>query len=510
MTKNDFQKIEQYIGANLLNYILNVDFIKAGQLYEDYTFTPRQEDTLDDFKRTIQEIKIAISTREETVDNIIFYLRRMDKSGFNLFNWYRRACGQTLDEFTCDDKLLEHIINLFYREYPLLILKTTENIFPSDRGLNLSVTDYDLSIKLVKEDILDNIANDKEGFEYAFDFSTENGLEFKSQISMFTSNIIMRSFQNACNKMAYTKNDIIEEIKLNLSLLRDLAQNKETEYSTFIGIRGLMFEDFSTIDLKGACLYQLDSIENPSPHVNKIAIKSDNGLSGHILEIKHMIKLSLNKPTGTKSNSRDEYDFQDKVIESLRFATSFSLLEDKGFTQTFTETGFPIVQIGNFSEGRTGVYKQITIPSSKKLEIQTWYKFLYDTDLSYVKIPLKRLTYAIYQRTDPEDAIIDAVIAWEGMFSEAHETSFKVTGSITKYLAKDDSQIFLTRIKKLYTLRSDIVHGKNNRLLEREDINELRSEVIQIGLECLQKLIKDEKLLKMEASQRVTELLVFS
>jgi hypothetical protein len=122
---------------------------------------------------------------------------------------------------------------------------------------------------------------------------------------------------------------------------------------------------------------------------------------------------------------------------------------------------------------------------------------------------LKRLKYAIFERHQSEDSIVDAIIAWEGMFSEAFETTFKVTGSISKYLIdKDDREDFLSRLKKLYGLRSDLVHGKKSKLMENEDIEELRSEVIKIGLNCLKKLLKDEALLNMTPQARVKEIMV--
>ncbi len=68
----------------------------------------------------------------------------------------------------------------------------------------------------------------------------------------------------------------------------------------------------------------------------------------------------------------------------------------------------------------------------------------------------------------------------------------------------------MARLKKLYGLRSDIVHGKSSKLMEQEDIEDLRSEVIQIGLNCLKKILEDSDLLNMSPSDRVKKIMVMN
>ena len=121
-------------------------------------------------------------------------------------------------------------------------------------------------------------------------------------------------------------------------------------------------------------------------------------------------------------------------------------------------------------------------------ECRTYYlnsrfKQFSDVNLEHINIPLQRLKNAIFERSHPEDAIVDAIIAWEGMFSEAFETSFKVTASMAKYLAEPaDRDEFYQRLRKLYALRSDIVHGKKSKLMTRANcpnmvVNALKADV---------------------------------
>lgn len=128
---------------------------------------------------------------------------------------------------------------------------------------------------------------------------------------------------------------------------------------------------------------------------------------------------------------------------------------------------------------------------------------------------MNRLEYAIFERNNLEDSIVDAIIAWEGMFSEAFETTFKVTGSLSKFLnCSENPKEFHKKLKNLYNLRSVIVHGKDDKSakkrLEQSEIEKTRNEVIKIALDCLYKLLNDDNLIKMTASERVNHILLFS
>lgn len=59
-------------------------------------------------------------------------------------------------------------------------------------------------------------------------------------------------------------------------------------------------------------------------------------------------------------------------------------------------------------------------------------------------------------------------------------------------------------IKKLYNLRSSIVHGEGVSVS-----NETRSNVIQIGLSCIKKLLNDPKLIALSPEDRVNKVVVF-
>ncbi|MGE6239189.1 hypothetical protein ACLHZX_19380, partial [Aeromonas media] len=258
---------------------------------------------------------------------------------------------------------------------------------------------------------------------------------------------------------------------------------------------------------------QFDSISNPSAHTQTTISQNFNGehnyISGHVLEIKRKARLidtnaSMMCATGEHCNKKTSH-----IIDTLKLSLAFALREDRGISHGFSESGFPLLILGNYSISSTPPSKYLTVNKDNIEQIKNWFKQFSDVNLEHINIPLQRLKNAIFERSHPEDAIVDAIIAWEGMFSEAFETSFKVTASMAKYLAEPaDRDEFHQRLRKLYALRSDIVHGKKSKLMTPDNIDSLRSEVIDIGIRCITKLISDHDILPKSSGERVKEILV--
>lgn len=514
MDKKQFQNIIQYCGTRLINYILNSGVeISRNTDFDSLNLSAKQISVLDDLHQKITQCRIQFVMQGGYGDGVDFYLRSLKAGSNSIFNAYREVCGGAFPVIQAEDKVLSFLSNICIREYPNLLIKSSTPSPHQHFNSNIGIGDYEEFIKLVKADTLDCVTNKLEGLEYAFTFTTTDGLEFYTQVCTACGIIVSRAFQNACNKMSYDLDSLLNELEQCLNSLRQLSEGEEIVYSSFVGIKGLNFDGFNCLELGAATLRQIDDISNPSPHTNSIIVQhtgdGEQYFSGHVLEIRH--KLAISEPTATKSYTmnRAVYNEQDRLLDSLKFAVIFTLHEDRGISTGFSESGFPLIQPGNYSHGDRNPHKYLTISGKDAEDISSWFSCLSETDLTHVQVPLKRLKYAIFERHQSEDSIVDAIIAWEGMFSEAFETTFKVTGSISKYLCdKDDREGFLSRLKKLYGLRSDLVHGKKSKLMEKEDIEDLRSEVIKIGLNCLKNLLKDEVLLNMTPQDRVKQIMV--
>lgn len=512
---NKLRLIASYIGPRLLTYSLGID---SGQLEEfdkiATSLSDKQSEAVSFLANRIEEIRVKQAMEGVIGDSISLSISSLEIDNGNVFNFLRKHCGGSYPQYQTDDPILSLLVKACLSEYPILMLRHSRESQDFGMYMNTNHADAMKFISLVKNDILNKITNEKDGLEYSFTMKLDNGTEFLTQVYTAFNTLISRSFQNACNRMAYSLSDVFDEICFNLNSLRELARNKEIEYSYFIGIRGMSFDGFTDVKFnENVYIRQFDSTLNPSIHTQTTISQNFNGenhyISGHVLEIKERTKLidasaSMICATGEHCHNKISH-----IIDTLKLSLAFALREDRGISHSFSESGFPLLIPGNYSISSTPPSKYLTVNIDNIESIKNWFKQFSDVHLENINIPLQRLKNAIFERSHPEDAIVDAIIAWEGMFSEAFETSFKVTASIAKYLAEPaDRDEFYQRLRKLYALRSDIVHGKKSKLMNPDNIDSLRSEVIDIGIRCIKKLISDHEILQKPSGERVKEILV--
>ena len=510
MDQNVFQNIKQYLGHKFLTYILNMNF-NPGAQFNEIAFSAQQLGVLSSLNIIITNSRIQFIHNGGFGDGAIFNLAEYVDD----FNIFRAKCGGKIPQMLDEDPVNLYLKKLAIKFYPILLIKTEFSNFFTHMPFRLTSSDYKEFSKLVKNDVLNNLTNDGEDFEHRFSLQLSNGTKIVMQVSTACSNLISRSFQNTCLRMRYELSDLLAEIDRNILILRNLAAGQETSFSSFIGIKGLHFENFNEIQYSNFILRQIDGHENPNTHINGTLCQHNDGDSeystGSVLEIIHSIKGEQLKEDASLAMSQKFYEEQSFVLERLKFALVFSLEADKGIQPSFTENAFPLVQVGNYAVigKHPEIYSKIQIEKIK--EIKDWYETLSTTDWDYVKVPIKRLSFAIFERNLPEDSILDTFIAWEGMFSEAFETTLKVTGSLAKYLYPiTERKEKLKRLKELYELRSDLAHGKKNRKFKESEFGKVRAEVISIGLTCLKKLLHDPSLLPLTPSERVTTIMILT
>ena len=115
----------------------------------------------------------------------------------------------------------------------------------------------------------------------------------------------------------------------------------------------------------------------------------------------------------------------------------------------------PLEPTGSAINRQSGVIGQVT-----SHDIAIWSRRVDTEHPNSLDFGMRRLLSAI-TRPNPIDGFVDAVLCWENLFGGAAETTLKVTGSLTVLLEPDNGkrQALFRELKKLYTTRSDIVHG---------------------------------------------------
>lgn len=124
-------------------------------------------------------------------------------------------------------------------------------------------------------------------------------------------------------------------------------------------------------------------------------------------------------------------------------------------------------------------------------------------------VALTRIVRVSSERRDPADALIDSVVAWENMLGSGTETTFKVSAAIAWLLEPRDKGRRVTtfhRAKKLYAIRSDLVHGATTSI--PDNLSELSREALLMAISAYRIIHTLPELKDIKARRRTERLLL--
>lgn len=107
----------------------------------------------------------------------------------------------------------------------------------------------------------------------------------------------------------------------------------------------------------------------------------------------------------------------------------------------------------------------IPLPTSLTGDVQDYFDRITKHKKDSAFLFAGRRLIASFNQHRPDDALVDAVVVWEALFSTTPETAFRVTAAVTRTLyptfaAKDRTLVELQGfIQEIYGARSDVVHG---------------------------------------------------
>ncbi|WP_329547703.1 HEPN domain-containing protein [Streptomyces sp. NBC_01356] len=119
-----------------------------------------------------------------------------------------------------------------------------------------------------------------------------------------------------------------------------------------------------------------------------------------------------------------------------------------------------------------------------------------------LRVAMRRVISAAGTRSDPVDSLVDAVLAWENMFSSSPETKLRVCGSLAILLEDGDYEArnrLYGELGKIYNTRSAIVHGKSKEPSHSVVANH-RDRAIVIALQAFRKLYGRPQILNAKDS----------
>jgi hypothetical protein len=197
----------------------------------------------------------------------------------------------------------------------------------------------------------------------------------------------------------------------------------------------------------------------------------------------------------------------DLVIKSLRILKSSAVFRDQSIsTETLTFSVYGgISSRCSFIENIVLGDKCI-VSTQEAIELRKIFSKIKNEKDTRFRIASNRLSYGLERQLD-EDRILDYMIGLESLYlpDENHELTFRLSlrvGFITDKKMIDRKETYKF-VKKIYNVRSKIVHGKENKLT-KEDIKKLE-EILRKSLKLFLYIPNKFTLDKVNNGEIVTE-----
>ncbi len=140
--------------------------------------------------------------------------------------------------------------------------------------------------------------------------------------------------------------------------------------------------------------------------------------------------------------------------------------------------------------------------------VEQWARTVEDAHAPAVEVATRRLVSAAGHRMDKSDALIDAVMAWENLVGSETEVSFRVSAALAKLLEPDPTKRkqFTKRLRKLYDVRSKLVHGA---AVDPNDVNDACAQAIDVAAKALRVCyLKGRDWLSLKSGERSEAILL--
>jgi hypothetical protein len=513
MNVNQFHNLEHAVGTRFLEYVLNYqgELVRHHQL-DEYGFTPQQIAGADQLLSLL-----AMSYAATPGSALLNYPSLVAE-----FNRIRQQLGGVAPCVApAADPILGFLVKRAVEYYPILLLKEDErgmatwgasgfSRVPSSRSECKEVA------QLISSDpnLRSLLKGEGEAFTMRVEYALDNSIRVSSLLLNFCGDFLHGVFAVCCYRGKYSLRDVLKEVEASLLVLRRIARGEQIALSYFRGIYGIRMDHSAVHDFgKGAVLRNIDDLANPLTQgtVSTGATDLRSGiLLGCVLEYHEMAT-----PVQLV-NSAEGWSFSWVHFEKLADDLVMSVVlggqhKQAPVGKTFTDIYVPLYR--HLPSIRDNVRGGITcLNEAETISVSTWFNLLRVVDVEHVRIPLQRIQVALYERTNPVDALLDFFIAWESMFSSETSTRQSVTRSIEAIFVRSGRMVDRKRLKQLYDLRSAIVHGgskdpKDSELETPESIERVREEVAEIAIATLSQLLKEPELLPLKPRERVQFLL---
>lgn len=530
------ERLTAAIGQSLLEYVLNatVDSVAAGELSDGQSFALQELDSFLTGPLTTQYDQVALC------EILQRHLTDTSDRGQPLANQMHVEYGGTLPESTGDCSADQLIRDLARDTFPAFLIPP-DGLFAGFVGRRESLHVSSSIFRHPRSKVFREVVFSEPQFGAIFgEDDPQSGRStniYRStfrgghlQLSML-ANIILSNAWNASPGPPSSVEEFCTRAQRQLQFMRSaLAGDPVTvkAYQAFAGVRlpvGAVWNADGSVVVREATArdreYVPESLKRQLTGVDAEGVTTVINYDGDIVvECDYPYKVeSMSTVLEDARPVIDELssDLVNRITDRLRLSLLFAVRRGGNKVQLvpswqFYEDPFDAGQSLSWNDPTqaVGLFPvQLT-----EVEVETWkewYELLGNPHAVNIDLALSRVIRAVSERREPSDVLIDSVIAWENLFgSKDGEPTLRVTASLAVLLEADSQarRKLRTKLGKIYSLRSDVVHGTS--ALSKQADFAACYEALDIALEALRVLLRDrtDVLAQRTGTERSLHLLV--
>lgn len=335
------------------------------------------------------------------------------------------------------------------------------------------------------------------------------------QLGLFGPSIVSAAFERAAARASQpTFDDLLRELPTALSAARDAMAGKEVTALALAGLTGVLLpKSHTTIAARWGRVRAAQEYDTPplfgqskSPSITMAQpdgttlVLSDAGDIVVEMSVPFSARIAEAWRPGSLpalGTPRSQLELQRRMTEvRLAFALSNHGPEQPVLLPSWQRLVEPVGSASSSGSYNLSAFRQRTptqLSAEQVAEWGRWIALLDGLEVDNLGHAPQRLLRALNERQDPIDALIDAVIVWEALFGTHDEITFRVCGSLARLLHSDVEKRlnFMASAKKIYGMRSRIVHGSNS--IKPEAIHQARDEAIGIAARAIRILVTERK-----------------
>ncbi|MGW3383577.1 hypothetical protein ACWDCO_25750 [Streptomyces albogriseolus] len=298
----------------------------------------------------------------------------------------------------------------------------------------------------------------------------------------------------------------------NLSDARSLAAGRAAKVPVVLGLSNISISGTDAIDLPGGLLRKVlpgDKAFIP-PHVKVDALL--------VLDAQIRIAHKGKHPNDSEGHNDEVWRRASEVMRKwhqsqqwhvdchrLAFMLADRETHRSGVIQVLQAAINPLqghVSISWNDEVSYTTASELKIEAGRAGEIVHWVEQVTSHHPRSLRVAMRRILSAASARTDPSDALVDAVLAWENIFSDSPETSLRVCGSLSVLLEpvnREERRRLLKELNDIYATRSAIVHG-NAKEPTDEAVRKHGDRALEVAVKAMRRLYANPDLLRSQSA----------